>query len=191
MVRRRIVISLLFMLLWASGVSAAGEGITDIAVTHNNSEIQVSAWYRGGFTPEIKKEIINGVSRDFFYYIVLHRVMPNWLDEEKASRTVKYTVKYDSLKNQFLVVRSGGASKEEQVFDSYEEMVEWVSRIDKVSLAPLKTLGRNHRYYVSIKAEIKAGELPFVLRYLLFFIPYSEFNTEWAHSKEFTLKDFK
>ncbi len=44
---------------------------------------------------------------------------------------------------------------------------------------------------VEIKAEIKAGELPFVLRYLLFFIPYSEFNTEWAHSKEFTLRDFK
>jgi len=178
-------------LLYASGLWAADEEISDIVVAHDNSNILVSARYKGGFTPEIRKEIINGVSREFFYYIVLHRVIPNWLDEEKASRTVKFTVKYDSLKNQFLVVRLEAGLKDEQVFDSFEEMVEWVSRIDNVRLVPLKSLGRSHRYYVSIKAEIKAGELPFVLRYLLFFVPYSEFSTKWVHSREFTLGDFK
>lgn len=191
MVSRLISISLVCILAWTSTVLALDGGITDITVTHKNNELFVSALYRGGFTPEIKKEIINGISREFFYYIVLHRVMPNWLDEEKISKTIKYTVKYDILKNQFLVIRAIGSSREEQVFDSYDEMVEWVSRIDRISLAPLKTLSKNHKYYISIKAEIKAGKLPFLLRYLLFFIPYSEFGTEWAHSGEFMLKDFK
>lgn len=187
----KIVIFIFLSLLSSTAFSAAQKGITDITFTHNNNDLLVSAVYREGFTPEIKKEIINGVSRDFFYYIVLHRVMPSWLDEEKVSKTIKYTVKYDILKNQFIVVKSEVPSKEEQVFDSYNEMVEWVSRIDRVSLAPLKILGRHHKYYISIKAEIKAGNFPFLLRYFLFFIPYSKFSTDWTHSRKFMLKDLK
>ena len=195
-VQRRIkpfiaFVAIICLLLGTSVVLAASEGITDIAVTRDNNDLLVSALYKGGFTPEIKSEIINGVSREFFYYIVLHRVIPSWLDEEKASTTIRYSVKYDTLKKQFHVTRDIIGAKEEHVFDSYDEMVEWVSRIDKVRFIPLKTLSGNHKYYVSIKAEIKAGKLPFLLRYPLFFIPYSEFSTEWAHSSEFMLKDFK
>lgn len=188
---RLIPISVICILVWTSSVLAIDAGITDISITQNNNELQVSALYKGGFTPEIRNEIINGISREFFYYIVLHRVIPNWLDEEKLSKTIKYTVKYDTLKNQFSVIRSVGTLRDEQVFDSYNEMVEWVSKIDRVNLAPVKTLSRSHKYYVSIKAEIKAGELPFLLRYLLFFIPYSEFNTEWVHSRQFMLSDLR
>ena len=188
---RRISILIFCILLWTSVVFAAPEGITDIAVTRDNNDLLVSALYKGGFTPEIRSEISNGVSREFFYYIVLHRVIPKWLDQEKTSTTIRYSVKYDTLKKQFHVARDILGAKEEHVFDSYDEMVEWVSKIDKVRFVPLRTLRGNHRYYVSIKAEIKAGELPFLLRYPLFFIPYSEFSTEWAHSNEFMLKDFK
>jgi hypothetical protein len=184
-------IFLLGIFLLASPASSASEGISDIVITQGNNKLVVSAQYKGGFTREIQKEIINGVSREFFYYIVLMKVMPNWLDEEKASKTIKYTVKYDILKNQFLVTKSAGEIKEEQIFDSYDEMVLWVSKIEKITLAPLKLLGKRDKYYVNIKAEMKGGELPFLLRYLLFFIPYSKLSTEWSHSRVFMLKDFK
>lgn len=151
----------------------------------------VTAAYEGGFTPEIKQEIINGVARELFYYIVLQRVMPKWIDEEKISQTIKYTLKYDILKKQFLINRIIGNNREEHVFESYDEMIEWVSKIDRVSITPINTLRTTHKYYVSIKAEIKAGELPFLLRYLLFFIPYSEFSTGWVNSGEFMLKDLR
>ncbi|OGW15474.1 MAG: hypothetical protein A2035_02945 [Nitrospirae bacterium GWA2_42_11] len=188
---RFLFIVIASVMVWISNGPAFSQGITDIIVTSNNNELMVSASYRGGFTPEIKKEIISGVSREFFYYIVLYKVMPNWMDEESMSKTIRYTVKYDILKNQFLVNKSIGDFKEEQVFDSYDDMVEWVSGIDKVNLAPVKILSKRHKYYVSVKAEIKSGELPFLLRYLLFFFPYSEFSTDWENSKTFMLKDLK
>src|SRR3972149_12002867 len=73
-VQRRIktliaFVSILCILLGTSVVLAAPEGITDIAVTRDNNDLLVSALYQGGFTPEIRSEIINGVSREFFYYI--------------------------------------------------------------------------------------------------------------------------
>lgn len=190
-VLRFILIILSIILTSVSPLSAKQQSITDINVSRSNNELLVTAAYKGGFTPEIKQEIINGVGRELFYYIVLQRVMPKWIDEEKISQTIKYTLKYDILKKQFLIVRIIGNSREERVFESYNEMAEWVSRIDRVSIAPINTMRTNHKYYVSIKAEIKAGELPFILRYLLFFIPYSEFSTGWVNSGEFMLRDLR
>lgn len=188
---RSILIIIACILISVSTTIAALQGITDINISHSNNELLVTAAYKGGFTPEIKSEIINGVSRELFYYIVLHRVTPNWIDDERIAKTIKYTLKYDILKKQFLTTMSIGDIREEQVFDSYDEMVEWVSKIDRISLTPLNSMSRRNRYYVSIKAEIKAGELPFLLRYLLFFVPYSKFSTKWIHSGEFMLKDLR
>ncbi len=188
---RFIFIILSIILTSVSPLSAKQQSITDINVSRSSNELLVTAAYEGGFTPEVKQEIINGVGRELFYYIVLQRVMPKWIDEEKISKTIKYTLKYDILKKQFLIVRIIGNSREERVFESYEEMKEWVSKIEKVSITPINNLRTTHKYYVSIKAEIKAGELPFLLRYLLFFIPYSEFSTGWVNSGEFMLKDLR
>ncbi|MEK6560816.1 MAG: DUF4390 domain-containing protein [Nitrospirota bacterium] len=191
MIFRVLAILATCVFLWTSaGVAATGR-ISDILITRGNNELLVSARLTGGFTPEIKKEIINGVSKEFFYYLVIKRVMSNWLDEEKISGTIKYSIKYDILKKQYLVTRETGDLSEEQIFDSYDSMVAWVSGVDRISITPLNLLNKRLQYYVSIKAEMKAGELPFLLRYLFFFVPYSRFSTEWYDSGIFMLKDLK
>ncbi|MEK6583396.1 MAG: DUF4390 domain-containing protein [Nitrospirota bacterium] len=191
MIFRVLAILATCVFLWTSaGVAATGR-ISDILITRGNNELLVSARLTGGFTPEIKKEIINGVSKEFFYYLVIKRVMSNWLDAEKISGTIKYSIKYDILKKQYLVTRETGDLSEEQIFDSYDSMVAWVSGVDRISITPLNLLNKRLQYYVSIKAEMKAGELPFLLRYLFFFVPYSRFSTEWYDSGIFMLKDLK
>lgn len=188
----RFVLTIIAAILIVTSVATAAQrGIKDIAISQGNNELLVTAVYKGGFTPEIKQEIVTGVSRELFYYIVLQKVMSNWIDEERVSKTIKYTLKYDTLKKQYLVTRTIGDTREEQVFESYDEMIEWVSKIDRISLTSLNAISKRPKYYVSIKAEIKAGELPFLMRYLLFFFPYSKFSTEWAQSSEFMLKDLR
>ncbi len=191
MIFRSIAILATCIFLWTSAGLAAAESISDILITKGNSELLVSARLRGGFTPEIRREIINGVSKEFFYYMVIKRVMPNWLDEEKVSGTVRYLIKYDILKKQFLVTRTSEETTSEQLYDSYDIMVEELSRLDSVRLAPLSILNNRSEYYVSVKAEMKAGQLPFLLRYLFFFVPYSRFSTDWNNSREFMTKDLK
>ncbi len=191
MVFRALAILSTCMFLWTSAGLAAAESISDILITQGNDELLVSAQFKGGFTPEIRKEIINGVSKEFYYYLVIKRVLPNWLDEEKISGTIKYTIKYDILKNQFLVTRTTGALSEERIFDSYDSMVATLSKIDRMSLTSINVLNKRAKYYVSIKAEMKSGELPFLLRYLFFFVPYSRFSTDWYNSRVFMAKDLK
>lgn len=191
MIFRSIAILATCMFLWTSAGLAAAESISDILITKGNNELLVSARLRGGFTPEIKMEIIHGVSKEFFYYMVIKRVLPNWLDEEKVSGTVRYLIKYDILKKQFLVTRTTDGLTSEQIFDSYDSMVADLSRIDRISLTPLHVLNNRTKYYVSIKAEMKAGKLPFLLRYLFFFVPYSRFSTDWYNSGVFVTQDLK
>jgi hypothetical protein len=172
-------------------VSADERGITHLEVAGKEGAIIVSAVLEGGFSQEIAQEIRQGVSREFFYYIVLHRVIPHWYDEEKRSKTLRYSVKYDFLKNQFRVNLRDGNESKEAVFDNYEEMKRWVSHLSAVSLAPVRALSGNHEYYVSVKAEMKAGELPVIVRYVMFFVPYSRFHTPWVTSRIFRVSDLK
>ena len=191
MIFRFIAILATCMFLWTSAGLAASDSISDILVTKRNNELLVSARLRGGFTREIKQEIINGVSKEFFYYMVIKRVMPGWLDEEKVSGTVRYLIKYDILTQQFLVTRTTAGLISEHIYDSYDSMIADISQIDRISLSRLNVLNNRSEYYVSIKAEMKAGKLPFPLRYLFFFVPYSRFSTEWYNSKVFMSKDLK
>lgn len=187
----RLISTILFFLVIIPPAISAEKSITDIQVTGRKGHILVSASYKGGFTEQIKKEMRKGIPREFFYYIVLKREIPNWLDEEKTAKVIKYTIKFNTLKNQFIVLKEVDNLRQELIYDSYEEMLREISRIENVEIAPLSMISSFHRYYVSIKAEIKAGKLPFLLKYFMFFIPYSEFSTDWVYSEKFTLGDLK
>ncbi len=187
----RLSIIVLCLLIGTPYGVASERAIRDIRVIHNDRNILVSAKYEGDLLPQIKKEIMQGIPREFFYYIVLYRDIPNWLDEEKTATTIKYTIKYNTLKGQFIITKEVNRKGENIIYDSYKEMMDSISRIDKVKVAPLNMLSSNHKYYIGIKAEIKAGKLPFLLKYFMFFIPYSEFSTPWYYSSKFTLRDFQ
>ncbi|MBI5197111.1 MAG: DUF4390 domain-containing protein [Nitrospirae bacterium] len=174
-----------------SPLQADGQGFTPINVSNRDGRIVVSTSLEGGFPPPIAEELKAGIPREFFYYTVLYRVIPRWYDEEKASKTVRFTVKYDLLKKQFRVIRDDGSEVSEKVFDTYAEMERWVSTLSDLSLSPVHLISKRHRYYVSVKTEMKAGEPPTILKYVLFFVPYSKFSTPWVQSPVFHAADLK
>jgi len=170
----------------------ADQTLSPPEVAVRNGEITVSASLEGGFPPAIDREILSGVSREFFYYVVLYRVVRGWYDEEKTSRTLRFTVKYDLLTRQFTVVtRRDEEGAEDRVFDTFEEMERWVSILPEVPVAPVRILSRKHSYRVAVKAEMKAGEPPALLKYMLFFVPYSHFSTPWTDSRVFRADGLK
>jgi hypothetical protein len=182
---------LLFLGGILSPLQANGQGFAPINVSNREGQIVVSTSLEGGFPPQIAEELKAGIPREFFYYAVLYRVIPRWYDEEKVSKTVRFTVKYDLLTKQFRVSRDDGSGISEKVFDAYGEMERWVSNLSDLSLSPVQTISKRHRYYVSVKAEMKAGEPPTILKYVLFFVPYSKFSTPWIQSPVFHAADLK
>lgn len=187
---RSLFLSALFFLIAALvqqiGLSPAGaagkERIKNVSAEIVDGQIAVSADLVSGFNTETIKDIQNGIPKDFYYYLLLKRKEKNWFDEEVLSKTVRYTVKYDTLKRQYRVIYLEEGKSTESLFDDFEGMKRKVSRVDQVKIAPTQLLKSRYRYYVSVKSQMKAAKLPLYVDYFLFFIPFLELDTPWTDS---------
>jgi hypothetical protein len=188
----RIVSALLLfsmaLLLPEIPARAAGrERITHLSVSLANGEITVSAQLERGFSHQVVRDIQNGIPKDFYYYFLLKRKQKGWFDDEILSKTLRYTVKYDNLKKQFLVTRRDGVVVEETLLENLDAVESLISKVNNVKISPLSLLKPSRSYYVSVKAQMKASKLPLYLDYFLFFIPFLELDTPWADSNSFEI----
>jgi hypothetical protein len=173
----------LLTLIILPGVAAGGdERIANLVVQIKNSDILVSANLIRGFSQTTEEDIRNGIPKELFYYILLTRRQPLWFDEEMHSKTIKFTVKYDLLKKHYVVVKRVDDGVQQDVTEDFAAMKRLISTINNVKIADTSALNDRDTYYVSVKAEMKAAKLPFYLDYFLFFIPFLEVDTPWAHS---------
>jgi len=158
--------------------------IENVKVELLRDEVIVSAHLAQGLRPEIVREIHNGIQKEFHYYILVKRKETNWIfDEEVLSQSILYTVKYDTLKKNYKVIFTNGDTVVEKVFGDFDAMKEMVLQINRVKLSLTRIVRSSDRYYVSVKAQMKAAELPLYLDYFLFFIPFLEIDTPWSDSE--------
>jgi len=172
---------------WAYG---AGERIGHLTVSVEEGEIAISVELMRGFSHQVIRELQNGSPKDFYFYFLLKRRQTGWYDDELVSKTLRFTVRYDRLKEQYLVTRRDGSVVEELQLDNLESAEGLISKLRKVKIAPLSLLRPKSSYYVSVKAQMKAAKLPLYLDYFLFFIPFLELDTPWADSNTFNANSF-
>jgi hypothetical protein len=92
---------------------------------------------------------------------------------------IHHTVKYNNLKNEFVITRSEHSDKP-VVVNSVPEMKQIMAEVEDLRIAKLKSLKRNHRYQVSVKAELSKITLPFYLHHVFrFFLFLWDFETDW------------
>ncbi|MEK6683839.1 MAG: DUF4390 domain-containing protein [Nitrospirota bacterium] len=170
----------------ASFAHAGEERIARLtAAALTNSEWSVSAELTRWHPTPIREDLNNGIPKDLYYYILLKKRQPGWFDEEIVSKTIKHTIKYDVLKRQYSITTRMDGQTGQKIVESFEEMADLISRIDRVRVVATKRMKARHTYYVSIKAEMRATNVPFYLEYIFFFIPALELDTPWADSAPF------
>ncbi len=190
-----IIVFIIISLLICAGISLAGERFLDYTLSATPEDIVVSVKFNGPFKEEIEKDIKDGLVKEFFFYIAIYKQKTLFLqDEEVSAREIKRIIKYDILKKQYVVIynkNKGSHAKEEKVFENYEDMVKWISRVENVKLVSRGLLMPQERYYISVRAEMKPAGIPFYLKYLFFFIPSSDFKSPWYDTALFTIEDLK
>jgi len=176
---------LVVLLVSSPSAHAAGARITDIIVTQASDQLVVFATLEEAFTPEIEESIVNGVPTTFTYLLRLMRQRTLIPDAEVAALTVRQSVAYDLLKDEFQFVRDDGRRNSTRVTKSYGEVKRWMAELAGVTLASRRLLQPEERYYVQVKAEIRSVSLVFPLNYLLFFVSFFNFDTPWEASSLF------
>jgi uncharacterized protein YfdQ (DUF2303 family) len=126
----------------------------------------------------MEEAILNGIPTTFTIVIKLYRTRTAWLDASIASITLEHTIKYDSLKNEFRVTRSGEDNTELVVKD-FEAAKKAMAEIRNIRVVPLKELQDRGKYQLRVKAELDKVRLPLYLHYVLFFVSLWDFETDW------------
>jgi len=180
----KIMLAAVCLLFALSSAAMAEEvGITDFAVTNNRDDLLVFFTVNGAFTKEMVEAIQNGIPTTFSFFIRLEEDQALWFKKRIAAKNFTHTIKYNNLKNEYVVKRSWDANKAITT-DSLEKAKSLMAEIKSFRLTGLEPLEKGHRYQVQAKAELDKVTLPFNLHYILFFTALWDFETSW-HSFEF------
>jgi hypothetical protein len=173
----------------ATTASAADERINRVTVTPRDGRLYVSAALTPGLSSRTDEDLRRGLPKDLYYYLALKQRQRNWFDKELIAVTVKYSLKYDLLKQEYVVSVRLPSGTTQTILQDFAAARDLVSRVDQVPVAEVRRLSRRKSYVVSVKAEMKAPKLPLYLDYFLFFIPFLDIDTEWRDSAPFRAPD--
>jgi len=178
--RKRVSIFALCLFFLVSGAAWGQDArITDVIITNTRDDLILYFMVQGCFTKDLQQAILNGVPTTFTFLTSLDQVRNFWKDRNLASLEIRHTVKYNNLKNEFVITRSEH-SDHPVIVNTLSEAKRIMAEVENLSVAELKSLERNCRYQVRIKAELSKITLPFYLHYVFrFFLFLWDFETDW------------
>ena len=175
---QKILCLLIVLVLVPHSVYAENARLTNIIVTNTRDDLLLYLTVDGAFHEKMQSAVLSGVPATFSFFISLNRNRNFWLDKKIADIKVTHTVKYDTLKNEFIVKRSWEDNKP-LVVKSLDEAKKLMVEVDSLKIIGLDQLEKGRHYQIRAKAELSKLTLPFYLHYVLFFVSLWDFETDW------------
>lgn len=173
-----LILALLGVFSFASKVMA-DDAVIDSVAFDKGPPMKLSFEVKNAFTKEIEEAIKSGVATSFTYIIDLNRVNSVWFNEGVVSWEFRHTVKYDTLKEEYEIVRGEAGSENSIRTKDSAEMKTIMATGDSIELKPPVDLKPGAQYEIRIMAELHTVELPFLLDYVLFFVKLWNVETDW------------
>jgi hypothetical protein len=174
---RKIVLIFLLITGLSAEVQAIEPRISDIIITNNAENVLLYARLVNGFKTEMESAILAGVPSIFTLQIEVYQPRSLIWDKKIVSREIKRIIKYDNLKKTFSIFTNG--NPEPAVFPDFESAQKAMADFGGIIITPLPTLIKGERYYLKMKIKIDKVRLPLHMEYILFFVSYWDFETDW------------
>ena len=169
---------LLVLLIPSAALAENTAVIENIKLANTRDDLLTYFDVKEAFNETINEAIGNGVPTTFSFYITLYKTDGSWFDKKVSDIQIKSTLKYNSMKKEYSVSRPW--KEEAEVFtQSFEEARALMTEIDNLKIIPLDRLVKGDKYQLRIKAELDKVTLPLSLHYVLFFVSFWDFETNW------------
>jgi hypothetical protein len=176
---RLLIVLLCGLQAWSPAVVSAQDAhLTNIIVTNTDKDLLIFLSVEGAFQGKINKAIDSGVATTFYFLLHLYRTRSFWPDEQLADVTVSHTIQFNPLRNEYTIKRSWEDNKPITVA-TRKEAIRLMSEVDNLPILPLSQLKKGAQYQIRTKAELSKQTLPFYLHYVLFFVSFWDFETDW------------
>ncbi len=174
-------ISIVIMLCFLLPATALAENqavIENIKLANTRDDLLTYFDIKKAFTPKINQAVLNGIPTTFSFYVTLYKTEGSWFDKKIADIQIKSTLKYNALKKNFSVLRSW-KDKDAVIVQTFKEAKSLMTEIDNLKILPLDQLIKGDKYQLRIKAKLDRVTLPLSLHYVLFFVSFWDFETNW------------
>ena len=152
--------------------------IENIKLTNTRDNFLTYFTIKKAFTPKINQAVLNGIPTSFSFYVTLYNTQGSWFDKKISTVQIKSTLKYNSLKKNFSVLRPW-KDKNPVIVQSFKEAKSLMTEIDNLKILPLNELVKGGKYQLRIKAKLDKVTLPLSLHNVLFFVSFWDFETHW------------
>lgn len=152
--------------------------LENIFITNTRDDLIAYFKITGAFTEKMSEAVLKGVPASFSFFVSVYRNRDGWFDEKIADVNVATTLKYNSLKQDFTVVRPWKTDRP-FISTSFDQAKEMACNIYNLKIIPLEQLKKGEQYKIRIKAEMNKATLPLYLHYVFFFISFWDFETDW------------
>ena len=150
----------LAVLLWWAPAQAQTIQVTPLT---RDDRVLVTFRLTDAFTEEVRAAIHSGLTITFIYDVELKRGAALWIDRTMASSTVTAAVRYDTLARRYHVTRRwDGRMERVDILEREEEVREWLTNFDKLSLFSNAALEPNAEYYLRVRARTTPRNATFV-----------------------------
>ena len=160
--------------------------VDKVVIINNPDNTQISFEIKNAFTKEIEEGIKSGMPTSFTFFVELYRKQGIWFDELLAEQVFKHTVKYDTLKEEYEIVLEEKPQNSIRVKE-IEQAKKIMAGSENIIIQHASALKKEEQYQLRIRATLDAIDLPFPLNYMLFFVSFWNYETDW-YEKEFVLQ---
>ncbi len=182
--KRRVVLSAV-VAIWltlTAGAWAESPALVNIGVGTQGNLVVMNARLIGGFTDSILEAIESGVPMTFTYRVELRQENAVMKDSLVSSNTIKHKIRYDSLKKIYRFSEIGKGIKRKIATRNKENYQKLMLNLDNIPIGSVRRLPPNEKYYIRVKANLETDRLWFPFNYLFFFLPFNDFDADWAQS---------
>jgi hypothetical protein len=153
--------------------------ITNMTVTNIDDSLILYFDVENAFTEKILAALDTGVTISFSFPINIYRVRHLWKDKKVAQIDLINTIKYDTLKKDYLITRPW-KSPVSYTVKSLDEAITLMTRIDGLPLSPADFI-KGDAYRVRVKARLNKITRPLYLKLVLFFMNSWKLETSWEY----------
>jgi hypothetical protein len=168
-------------LSWSGGQPALAQQnatIEELIVTNSSTDLLLFLTVNNAFTKQMEEGIKNGIPVTFNFYVKLERKRSTWMNQELVSLRFDHTLSYDTLKEEYSIVRSELAGQTLRT-KSLAEAKKAMAQLNGPPVSPLKALLPEAGYLLKVKAKLAEKTLPLYVHYVIPFWSVWDFETEW------------
>lgn len=166
-------------ILWGGWQPAFAQNATieELIVTNSSTDLLLFLTVNNAFTKQMEEGIKNGIPVTFNFYVKLEKKR-TWLDQGIASLQFDHTLSYDTLKEEYSIVRSETGGQPFRT-KSLAEAKKAMAQLNGPPISPLKALLPEAGYLLRVKAKLAEKTLPLYFHYVIPFWSLWNFETEW------------